>query len=280
MLPNSETLYKDLLVQINDLSAEKDVLTRTEKIVDAIMNVLNRLKELIKENGFKDEDEEIAFYKYSKPKFHALYIYHATVFNVESDKPLGSKKATHRYFHNELRRIDNFFYHNLDLYKYYRSDKTHMDKEYFTRGQGFNKGFVIDIVTPIIDREFCTLHSIKIALLIAYQQLREYLQNAMLEGDSPAANPVFGPDPEPITWTDAKVGLVELAYSLHAKGSFNHGKADLTQIIAHLEKDWHVELGNTSRTFQEVLSRQKGIASFLEKLKKALWRRNIENSEE
>lgn len=102
----------------------------------------------------------------------------------------------------------------------------------------------------------------------------------MSEMDTSIKNPVLGPGLEPITWTDAKVGLIELAYALHAKGCFNHGKADLTQIIAHLEKDWHVELGNTSRTFQEVLSRQKGIASYLEKLKKALWRRNIENSDE
>jgi hypothetical protein len=237
------------------------------------MTVLYNLKDLIKQQGFADEQEEIYFYKHTNPKFHALYIYHATVFSVESDKPLGSKKASRRYFHNEMRKIDIYFYHNAELYRYYRSDKIHLDKEYFIRGQGFNNGFVIDIVTPIIDREFCTLHSIKIAFLIAYRQLREYFQNAMLEMDTPVKKTVFGPEPDPIIWTDVKTGLIELIYSLHAKGSFNHGKADLTKIIEHLEKSFQVDLGNTSRTFQEILSRKKGYTTFLDKLKSALLKR-------
>ena len=278
MITAAEALFQQLLTRIKDRSAEPNVLPRSEKIVEEITEVLIRLKELIKQEGFADEPEEIHFYRHIKPKFHALYIYHATIFNVESDKPLGSKKACRRYFHSELRRIDSFLYHHLELHKYYHSGKTHLDKAYFTRGQAFPQ-MEIDIASPIIDREFCTLHSIKVSFLLAYEELKEYFQNRMLEIETPK-DPVFAEDPEPLIWTDAKVGLVELAYSLHAKGSFNHGKADLSQIVAHLEKDWHVELGNTSRTFQEVLSRQKGIASFLEKLKKALWKRNIENSDE
>lgn len=150
MISIAETLYRDLLNQVSELVAEKDTLIRTEKIIETIMPVLYKLKDLIKQHGFSDEQEEIYFYKHTKPKFHALYIYHATVFSVESDKPLGSKKASRRYFHNEMRKIDNYFYHNAELYKYYRSDKIHLDKEYFTRGQGFNNGFVIDTVTPLL----------------------------------------------------------------------------------------------------------------------------------
>src|ERR1700737_4043632 len=137
MLTITETLYHDLIGQINALANEKDILTRTEKTIWAIMDALDKLKELIKQQGFIDEEEEIFFYKHLKPKFHALYIYHVTVFNVESDKPVGSTKARLKYFRSELRRIDNYFYHNLELYKYYHSGKVHLDKEYFTRGQGF-----------------------------------------------------------------------------------------------------------------------------------------------
>ncbi len=278
MIPTAENMYSALVNQINQTADEKDVLVHSKQIVDIIMKTLIQLKGRIKLEGFTDEQEEIRFYKYIKPKFHALYIYHATVFNVESDRPLGSKKATLRYFKDELRKIDNFFYHHLDLYKYYQSGNTYLDREYFTRGKEFNE-LTIDIATPIIDREYCTVHSIKISFLMAYQKLREYFQAAKIELSNPAIRTVSVPGVEPITWTDTKVGLVELAYALHAKGTFNHGKADLTQIIAWLEKDWNVELGNTSRRFQEVLSRQKGIVSFLEKLKKALTRRMIEGEE-
>ncbi len=192
MIPAAETEYDELIFRINEMATETDTLVRTRRVVEMIMNALQQLRERILKNGFKDQAEEITFYKYTKPKFHALYIYHASVFNVESDKPLGTKKATQKYFRNELRRIDNFWQHNLDLYKYYRSGYTHLDKEYFTRGQGFN-GLWIDIVTPIMDPDFCTLHSIKIAFLIAYQDLRDYFQNAMLEIETPFNNPVLDP---------------------------------------------------------------------------------------
>lgn len=278
MIPTAETMYDNMVSQINAMANEKDTLIRTQQVVGIIMSTLQQLKERIKQLGFEDQAEEIAFYKHIKPKFHALYIYHASVFNVESDKPLGSKKATHKYFRDELRKIDNFFYHNLDLYKYYRSGNTHLDKEYFTRGQEFS-GFMIDIATPIIDQEFCTVHSIKISFLIAYQQLREYFQNAMLEMDTPINGPVFVTPNTETTWTDSKTGLVELAYSLHAAGSFNNGKADLKQVTDHLEKSFHVHLGNTSRTFQEILERKKGYTSFLDRLKKALVRRMTESED-
>jgi len=272
MIPIAETLHRELIARINEMASEKDTLIRTERIVTEISNVLFQLKALIRQQGFVDEQEEIQFYKQIKPKFHALYIYHATVFSVESDRPLGSKKAAKRYFHNELRRIDNFFYHNADLYKYYRSAKTHLDKEYFTRGQGFS-GFVIDIVTPIIDREFCTLHSIKIAFLIAYQQLRQYFQDAMLEIENPVKTPVFSTQQPEMNWTDSKTGLIELGYALHAAGSFNNGKADLKQINDYLQTVFHVDLGNTSRTFQEILARKRGYTAFLDRLRDRLLQR-------
>jgi hypothetical protein len=272
MINATETMYNGLVSQINALAPEKDTLIRTEKIVGAITDTLDQLKILIKDEGFSSEQDEIYFYKHSKPKFHALYIYHATVFSVESDKPLGSKKAIRRYFHNELRRIDHFFYHNADLYKYYRSGNTNLDKEYFTRGQGFS-GFMIDIVTPIIDREFCTLHSIKLAFLIAYQQLRQYFQESMLEIENPAKTPLFGTQQEGMTWTDSKTGLIELGYALHAAGSFNNSKADIKQITDYLQTVFHVDLGNTSRTFQEILARKRGQTAFLDRLRDRLLHR-------
>jgi hypothetical protein len=272
MIPLAEEMFSELIGQINELGMEKEILTRTEKIVQVIVRTLYTLRERIKAEGFIDEEEEITFYKQIKPRFQALYIYHATVFNVESDKPLGSKKATYRYFHNELRRIDNFLYHNLEFYKYYRSGKTHLDKEYFTRGQSFN-GFDIDIAAPIIDQQFCTVHSLKIAFLIAYQQLRQYFQNAMLEIDAPLKPAAFGPNPVPMTWTDSKTGLIELAYALHAAGVFNNGKADLKQITEYLQGAFNIQLGNTSRTFQEILSRKRGHTHFLDRLRERLLHR-------
>lgn len=271
MLPVAETLFNKLVANLNEIATEKEIITRSSKSVVLITDVLSRLKNLIKHEGFQDVEEETYFYKHIKPKFHALYIYHATIFNVESDKPIGSKKTCHRYFHNELRRIDNFFYHHLELYKYYKSGKTHLDKEYFIRGHSFKEN-TIDIVTPVIDKEFCTPQSINLAILLAFEQVKEYLQNSMLEIET-IGTPTINLKQHAITWTDTKVGLIELAYALHAAGALNNGKVTITQTMEFLQTTFHIDLGNTSRTFQSILARKKGDTAYLDRLKSALLKR-------
>jgi len=271
MIPVAETLFNELVAKLNEIATEKEIIARSGKSVVLITEVLANLRNLIKRQGFQDMEEEIHFYKFIKPKFHALYIYHATLFNIESDKPIGSRKTRRRYFHNELRRIDNFFYHHLELYKYYRSGKTHLDKEYFVRGQSF-KEETIDIVTPVIDREFCTPQSINLAVLLAFEQVKEYLQNSMLEIETPVT-PMIAVQQQAITWTDTKAGLIELAYALHAVGALNNGKATLKQTMEFLQTNFHVDLGNTSRTFQSILARKKGDTAYLDRLKSALLKR-------
>jgi len=69
-----------------------------------------------------------------------------------------------------------------------------------------------------------------------------------------------------LAWTDTKRGLIELIYSLQKQGSFNNGQADLHSIVRCFEKTFSVELGNTSSSYQQILSRKKGSAHFLNKL--------------
>ena len=69
-----------------------------------------------------------------------------------------------------------------------------------------------------------------------------------------------------LAWTDSKRGLTELIYSLQEQGSFNNGTADLKSFILCFEKTFSVELGNTSSSYQQLLSRKKGSSSFLTKL--------------
>lgn len=81
--------------------------------------------------------------------------------------------------------------------------------------------------------------------------------------------------PAPITdrpmlnWTLSKTDLIELIYALHSSGAFNRGAATITQISRFFESSLHIQLGNTSVTFQEIL-RRKDSTAFLQKLKEKL----------
>jgi hypothetical protein len=76
-------------------------------------------------------------------------------------------------------------------------------------------------------------------------------------------------DAPPINWTLSKTDLIELIYALHSGGAFNKGTASIAQITRFFESVLHIQLGNTSMTFQEIL-RRKDSTAFLERLKEKL----------
>lgn len=84
------------------------------------------------------------------------------------------------------------------------------------------------------------------------------VQSNLQEGETPILN-----------WTLSKTDLIELVYALHSGGAFNKGTASIAQIARFFEQVLHIQLGNTSMTFQEIL-RRKDSTAFLERLKEKL----------
>jgi len=84
------------------------------------------------------------------------------------------------------------------------------------------------------------------------EQLRDNLTQA-----------IFRPYDSGLTFTAPKVYLDELGYAMHAHGSFNNGTAPLHKIQAALGRLGNVNLGNYSRTFQQLLTRKEGYTKYL-----------------
>lgn len=82
-----------------------------------------------------------------------------------------------------------------------------------------------------------------------------------------------------LVWSGSKVSLIELAYALKVSAVFNGGNATIQDIVTLLERSFHSDLGNASRTFQVILARKKGSTSFIDKLKVGL-ESYIDNIEE
>jgi hypothetical protein len=72
-----------------------------------------------------------------------------------------------------------------------------------------------------------------------------------------------------LNWTLSKTDLIELVYALHSGGAFNKGTATIAEIARFFEQVLHIQLGNTSMTFQEIL-RRKDSTAFLMRLKEKL----------
>lgn len=79
-----------------------------------------------------------------------------------------------------------------------------------------------------------------------------------------------------LKWTAKKIDCVELAYALHAAKVFNHGKAELTQIIKAIQVLCNLTIIHPNRMFIDIQNRKKEQTKFLNELTTALEKRIIE----
>ena len=267
MLTASAELLRELQAKINILTRDPSAsLARTEKILVYINQTLISLKEMIRSYTFAEPEEEVKFFKEINPEFYALWIYYSSVYSIQSHTFPGSSKSRIKYLEHETKRIDDFFFHHLDFYKYFRGGKTHRDREYFMRSPEMEELFT-DTYAAVIDRQLCTPHSLKIATIIANERLRVYINNAVTEEANKGQQQNKQDGVMQLQWTESKTSLIEIIYAFYAAKVFNNGDATIEAITRYCEKVFYIELKAHTITFQEILRRKKGLASALEWIK-------------
>lgn len=69
-----------------------------------------------------------------------------------------------------------------------------------------------------------------------------------------------------LQWTDQVADLVEIAYSLAAKGSLNNGQATTKDVVFALGETFHIPLKNYWNTFAAIRNRKGDRAVYMRKL--------------
>ena len=235
-------------------------VARLDKSIVTILKSISELKQSMVDYNFKDDKEEIHFFKNVKPKFVSQLIYYAEMRNIEIDKPLGRFKTYRRYLKGHLKSLNQFFARNKDLYRYYRSSYTHLDEFYFLRRK---IDWSIQADPRICDSNFSfsTNHDYTWAQITGYDLLSDSLNKSLakleLETSETAA------PQNTLKWTGSKTALIELIYSLQSVGALNNSQADLKLIFDTFEQVFDVKLGNYYRTFQEIRIRKiRGVLIF------------------
>ena len=233
---------------------------------------LQKLKQFVLDFGFKDEHQEIRFFKEIKPGFLKELIYYVEIYHIEAQKPVGDPETVRAYIKTELARITLEFERHQFLYNYYRSRKTNYDQVLFMRSAD-NK-ILSPEYTLETDTRFSTAHSFNLSKLMAFEQLSSYLRQSLylLDNPLPVLSAVEGKKFKNV-WTESKAALIELAYALHARGAVNNGRIEIKQIIADLEIFFNVQLGNFYRVYQGMRIRKKNRTAFLDTLKESLERK-------
>lgn len=265
------TLYDRLATGLEAINGEtKNILTLTGKSIDAVRASIAELKQHVLKNEFASSSEEVRFFRYIKPKFYSLLLYHAKVYEIELNRPAGGLSSEIEYLKKEELKLYHFYENNREFYQYIRSGSNYLDDRYFVRSSENTIGAVMGYEYEI-DPKFTTGYDHIVSKIGANERLREYFENALLrllpeKNDLSIAASVKSND---LVWTASKISLVELFYGLQSAGVFNNGTVGLQEVADFCEKKFNMRLGNYYRAFQEIRTR-KNRTKFLDEVKEKL----------
>lgn len=267
----SQTLLHELNHQLECIHADTALpIAYSERAISVILESLNALRSALDGYTFGSEKDEIEFFKHIKPGFVSKLIYYKEIYSIESNAPYGGEKVLRKFYNAEVLRLELWFKHNMDFYRYYRSGSCHLDKRYFLRGVHDTLDNFLFQSDPI----FCTSHDYKVAKIIANDRIRFYIEGELtkLQNGTVFLNPERQ-EIKPQKWTGSKVALVELIYALHSVGVFNNGNSNLKEIAAFFEQTFHISLGQYHRIFLEIRLRKSERTKFLNMLQDSVVRR-------
>ena len=234
-----------------------------EKSIETTAKYLFEIKTYILEKGFESMEDEILFFKTIKPKFTSKLIYFKKVRNLESRKPLGSKRIIREYLDNELNKLHNYFTENMEFYNYYRQGTDFIDDKIFTRNNS-DINYNLEYFYFELDHRFATTHDYKVAAIIGNEIYQKYIENKIVLLSNKSKLDIRLPiDLPTLRWTDTKSGLIELIYALYIQKAFNNGKADIIEISKHFEIVFDINLGDIYSVYSKMKSEKKNKAKYL-----------------
>lgn len=234
----------------------KETLAVTEpwenKRIDCIQKLLQELKSEALSHGFIDREEEIAFFKESKPYFcgHLMFAYNTQ--KIRLDSPDWSETFLHQFYQAKLTDINSFFDSNKEITSYYRSKADHLDEVLFLRGRTSCPTWLCKQRIDT-DERFSTLGDYPFSEIIANELTARHITELMMgKGKIPEDNGELS-----LQWTGDTINFYELAYGIHCTKQINNGQAEIIEIIRALARPFNVEVKRPYRRFNEIRQRKR-----------------------
>ena len=257
-------------------SSNNNVLKKSLEASRVLAESFDNLKQFILSYKFRDEMEEITFFKEIKPKFCYRLIYYRKIYNIEMNRPAGANKQK-EYLSEELNEINKYNIKRLDFIRYYRSGASHLDSLYFLRGKMDTEQYLETFYFEL-DPNFSTNCDFKVAKILSNDMLSAYLMQEIELLNTNGLTPFqFGFPTTKLTWKGTKTELMEQLYSWDSDNSF--GDVPLTQLSDYIQKVFNIQLDkNLSRSFSDMKIRNVP-TPFLDSLKNSLLKRMGRKSE-
>jgi len=231
--------------------------------LQAATNALRQAQESITNYVF-NAGEEILFFKTVKPTFIGYVTFYSRLYKIESNCPPFDPAGIETYYTSELNKLATIYDEHRFIFRYLQNGSTFLDEKLFFRPSS-DTIYSLDGLEPPADGPFNVCYDYAVGHLFAADLLRRHLLKTLDDLALPGHQ--AGNMPK-LIFTAPKVHAIELGYALYASHVFNHGKAQLKDIMEVLEVMFHIKLGNYSRAFQEILYRHVGPTLFQDTMKK------------
>lgn len=261
----SLTMLENFKRELEDIKTKfTDPILEAEAVISYCERHLTTLKENTINLGFVSKENEITFFKHIKPQILGTKIYYIEKYKLLLKRPVGLPVEWETFLLQHSSVLNWFMQANSQYYQYYRAGATDRDAEYFLRANTHTDPFTDAYID--IDKSFSTGYDLIFAKIISNEMLAALLNEWRA---APVTQNIRAQKSKKLRWTDSKTALIEFVYALHALGCFNEGKASLELIFSVFEDEFDINLGNTSRMFQDIIFRKKGTNVHLTRLQKA-----------
>ena len=238
------TFFEIILDLENDLSSMKDVSDKiSEQMEYAIGHckiALDRMRELVIEQGFPDQESEIYFFKKIKPTVYSKLLYYRAVFDLESKCQKAESSVIRRYLQKRLYKINEYMEERQVKIQYFKCGFKHLDEKYFARN---TTEIPLELRSShhLMDEDFFTWHDHTFSVIMANEMLIDYIQRELDRLDKPVGydQPNYK---SPLKWTGHKIDLGEIIYALLYSGSVNNGNASIIELAEAFEQIFNVEI--------------------------------------
>jgi len=147
---------------------------RAESCFWIASNYWEKLKELMQGRTFKDDNEEIDFFRNVKPEFTSWMEYFVILSEALLFVPVEKLTAI-AYWEEESVRFKRFCNKNNQFISYYESNDRHMDSNYFLRKGAEDLKYVVNSPVYDVDTTFCTSHDPLVRAYLAQKKFHDYV---------------------------------------------------------------------------------------------------------
>ncbi len=228
-------------------------------------NTLSNLRIAVAKNGFKNEDDEIHFFKNVKSEPLRLLIYYTEVRSCEMKMPKWGLQAKFEYIDLEIDRINFFFDHNLDFQLYMNNGGGEKDKRYFLRKNLEDRP--LNTSHPYYrDPLFNTSHDELWSMIIGFGLYGDYLDT--LKTKVPDTSTKTSGLPEtihpPYRFTMPATAAMEFIYAFKEVKAFNHGNFDIKPFTEYFCKVFGIEIKDPYGLFAQITNRKTKRAKYIQ----------------